>query len=1151
MTKHLRYLCALLLLAVASVGWAEESVTYTFQSKSWTAVLGNSTTSANWTSGKDGAGWASSQGVQVTTAASGANATSPISYSNISKIVVVYNTNKSSGKGIIKIQVGENAEKSNNVAYSGSGDGRYSNYTTEFDNINQSGSVKLTVTCSTNSIYVHQIIITYNEGGSTETVATPTFSPAAGTYTEAQNVTLSCATAGSSIYYTTDGSEPSSASTLYQGAINVAETTTIKAIAYVGEDASSIAEATYTILTPTTIDVARSAENDATVCTGGTVTSISGSTAYIQDATAAIVLYGGNTNTLNVGDKVTVYGTRTEYSGLVEITNAQSTVVSQNNEVSPAVKTISEINTDYSGSNALQAMLVKIEDATVTAINGDNTTIAQGENTINIYKLSTEVSVNDKITSFVANIGCHNGVQLVNAKDVVVEQATEPAIVVETTMVELGQGDAEGTFEVTYQNVNNEDAGIVFYAADGETIATYDWIEAGLDENHNVHYTVSANSGDARSAYLKVYALDDADNEVYSELITVAQAAYAVDYAVLPFEWGGGASSDFAALAGVTTDGLGSDYAAGNAPYLIKLDNTGDYIMVKTDSRPGKVTINVKMLGGTNTSSITIQGSSDGSEFSDVEELEIAGAQNTVLTLETSNDFAENDRYVKLIFTKGSNVGVGAITIAKYTTSASITVAETEVSLTAAESEGTIGVTYKNLADVPVVAFFAADGTTAAEYDWIVAEIDGNNISYMVEANEGEARSAYMKVHGLDAEENDVYSDLITITQAAAVTPGTGDSYELFSGDLVEGDYIIYYDGKAMNTTVENDRLQYVEVTPSNNVITTENAAIVWHIAKSGEYWTIFNADADAYAASTGVKNKAQMLADGTDDKALWSVSGTETYDFVNKANAVANVNAYLRKNGTYGFACYAEGTGGALSLYKKVEATSETVIIDEADYVDEAYVPTEKYANVTFKRTLVEGWNGLVVPFDMTVEEAKTKFNATLVKDFTGVTYDAEKGTTLNFSDATEIKAGKPFMIKATAAGTEYTFEGVQLKSSTLQTILQQEGDAKYTMTGTYKKVDLTNENFVLIQGGNYYQHNTNKKSSAKAFRAYFLNESTGEALSKGINIDFNGEATGITLVDDAQNSMNGDIYNLQGQKVNHAQKGVYIVNGKKIVVK
>ena len=162
------------------------------------------------------------------------------------------------------------------------------------------------------------------------------------------------------------------------------------------------------------------------------------------------------------------------------------------------------------------------------------------------------------------------------------------------------------------------------------------------------------------------------------------------------------------------------------------------------------------------------------------------------------------------------------------------------------------------------------------------------------------------------------------VTINATAVALTGDQYELYTGAIVEGDYLIVYDGGAMNTTVEGDRLQYEAVTATNNVIVTDNAEIVWHIAPNGEYWTIYNADADAYAASTGAKNKAQMLADGTDDKALWTVSGTETYEFVNKQNTTNEVNANLRKNGTYGFACYATSTGGALSLYKKVEATPE-----------------------------------------------------------------------------------------------------------------------------------------------------------------------------------------------------------------------------------
>ena len=145
------------------------------------------------------------------------------------------------------------------------------------------------------------------------------------------------------------------------------------------------------------------------------------------------------------------------------------------------------------------------------------------------------------------------------------------------------------------------------------------------------------------------------------------------------------------------------------------------------------------------------------------------------------------------------------------------------------------------------------------------------------------------------------------------------DVYTLYSGDLTEGDYLIVYDDGAMKNTVSNDRLGYSTVSISNNSIVGPGSDIVWHIAKSGDYWTLYSADADKYAAGTGAKNKAQLLSDGTNDKSLWSVSVADgTYDFTNKANAAAEVNATLRKNGTYGFACYATATGGALSLYKK-----------------------------------------------------------------------------------------------------------------------------------------------------------------------------------------------------------------------------------------
>ena len=81
-----------------------------------------------------------------------------------------------------------------------------------------------------------------------ESVATPVYSPAGGTYSSAQSVTISCATSGSAIYYTTDGSTPTSSSTKYIGTISVTSTTTIKAIALKdGMANSEVATATYTI----------------------------------------------------------------------------------------------------------------------------------------------------------------------------------------------------------------------------------------------------------------------------------------------------------------------------------------------------------------------------------------------------------------------------------------------------------------------------------------------------------------------------------------------------------------------------------------------------------------------------------------------------------------------------------------------------------------------------------------------------------------------------------------------------------------------------------------------------------------------------------------------------------------------------------------
>lgn len=121
---------------------------------------------------------------------------------------------------------------------------------------NGSGTIDLNDDDPIKIQYAGTYTITINSDGTftiakqLEQVATPTFNPAEGTFTEAQSVTISCATSGATIYYTTDGSTPTTSSAVYSTAIAVSATTTIKAIAVKsGMSDSEVATATYTINT--------------------------------------------------------------------------------------------------------------------------------------------------------------------------------------------------------------------------------------------------------------------------------------------------------------------------------------------------------------------------------------------------------------------------------------------------------------------------------------------------------------------------------------------------------------------------------------------------------------------------------------------------------------------------------------------------------------------------------------------------------------------------------------------------------------------------------------------------------------------------------------------------------------------------------------
>lgn len=112
---------------------------------------------------------------------------------------------------------------------------------------------------------------------------TPTFSLESGTYYGSQSVDIICATEDVSIYYTTNGDEPSSSSTLYTGTLTIASTTTLKAVAIKNGESSEVSSVTYTIEMPQLLPPV------ATEATDITNTSFTANWDAVTDATDYIV----------------------------------------------------------------------------------------------------------------------------------------------------------------------------------------------------------------------------------------------------------------------------------------------------------------------------------------------------------------------------------------------------------------------------------------------------------------------------------------------------------------------------------------------------------------------------------------------------------------------------------------------------------------------------------------------------------------------------------------------------------------------------------------------------------------------------------------------------------------------------------------------
>lgn len=219
--------------------------------------------------------------------------------------------------------------------------------------------------------------------------------------------------------------------------------------------------------------------------------------------------------------------------------------------------------------------------------------------------------------------------------------------------------------------------------------------------------------------------------------------------------------------------------------------------------------------------------------------------------------------------------------------------------------------------------------------------------------------------------------------------------------------------------------------------------------------------------------------------------------------------------------------------------------------------IETYENANVTLQRTLSkEYWNTFCVPFALDAEQVTQYFGeGTQLRTYEGNC----NNNTVYFATVDNIEAGKPYIMKpGNAVVQNPTFEGVSMVATGLDENgnPQAVGDASTVqMKGIYNQILLKTDKTELFLGDNdlfYYPIDDIDARTIGGLRAYFIVPQDTDIKKLRANLD--GTPTSLGTIFDTEES-NAPVYNLQGQCVGNSlralKSGIYIQNGKKVVVK
>lgn len=213
----------------------------------------------------------------------------------------------------------------------------------------------------------------------------------------------------------------------------------------------------------------------------------------------------------------------------------------------------------------------------------------------------------------------------------------------------------------------------------------------------------------------------------------------------------------------------------------------------------------------------------------------------------------------------------------------------------------------------------------------------------------------------------------------------------------------------------------------------------------------------------------------------------------------------------------------------------------------------------VILKRNVYSGWNTFCVPFALTQAQLEEAYGSGAVAKYLSDVTTGAEGATLHFTpeNGGGIEANKAYLLYLTADVKEAkkTFSGVTLQpAGTCTTTVRADNGDDYTFQGILAPTALeTNDRqYFLNSAGTYFVLPLDNTSQLKATRAYIIVPApAAPAQGRQYSFDFNGTTTAIDNVT-VSGMEDGAWYTISGIRINRpAAKGVYIHNGRKVIVK